>query len=100
MSRSTSRPDHEGRTTTTFIEVKGRISGADSFVVTQNELRFAANVPDSYLLALVEVSPDGPAHDQVRYLHRPYRPDVRLSFDTTATTLKWQSYWQLASEPQ
>ena len=26
----------------TFVEVKGRTAGADSFVVTQNELRFAA----------------------------------------------------------
>ena len=41
---------------TLFLEVKGRIEGADTFVVTQNELRFAANVPDAYVLALVEVS--------------------------------------------
>ena len=85
--------------TVTFIEVKGRISGADSFIVTQNELRFAANVPDSYLLALVEVSPEGRALDQVRYLRRPYGADVRLPFDTTATTLKWQAYWQRSSDP-
>ena len=81
--RSTSRDG-----TVTFIEVKGRISGADSFIVTQNELRFAANVPDSYLLALVDVSPDGPVHDQVRYLRRPYGADVRLPLDTTAASLK------------
>ena len=83
----------------TFIEVKGRIAGADSFVVTQNELRFAANVPDSYLLALVEVSPDGPAHDTVRYLRQPYGPDLRLPFDTTATTLGWNAYWHRAESP-
>jgi hypothetical protein len=35
-------------------------------VVTQNELRFAANIPDGYLLALVEVSPIGAHADQVR----------------------------------
>ncbi len=89
--------DRDG--TVTFIEVKGRISGADSFVVTQNELRFASNVPDSYLLALVDVSPDGPAHDQVRYLRRPYGSDVRLPFDATATTLNWQAYWRRSDEP-
>jgi hypothetical protein len=83
----------------TFVEVKGRIAGSDSFVVTQNELRFAANIPDDYLLALVEVSPDGPDHDRVRYLRRPYGREVKLPFDTTSTTLAWQPYWQRATEP-
>ena len=72
---------------------------ADSFTVTQNELRFAANIPDTYVLALVEVSPDGPDHDRVRYLRRPYGPDVRLPFDTTATTLAWRAYWDRAGDP-
>jgi hypothetical protein len=35
----------------TFIEVKGRVAGSPTFLVTQNELRFAANIPDHYLLA-------------------------------------------------
>jgi len=88
-----------GDGTVTFIEVKGRIAGADSFTVTQNELRFAANIPDAYLLAMVEVSPDGPGYDRVRYLHRPYGPEVRLPFDTTATTLAWAPYWTRANQP-
>ena len=78
-------PGYDVRTTTaegetSFLEVKGRIEGADTFVVTQNELRFAANVPDAYVLTLVEVSADGAEHDRVRYLARPYGPDVRLPF--------------------
>jgi superfamily II DNA or RNA helicase len=97
-------PGYDVRTTTTegetsFLEVKGRIEGADTFVVTQNELRFAANVPDAYVLTLVEVSADGAKHDRVRYLARPYGPDVRLPFDTTSTTLAWQAYWQRATPP-
>jgi hypothetical protein len=84
---------------TFFVEVKGRIEGADAFVVTQNELRFAANVPDAYVLALVEVSADGAEHDRVRYLVGPYGPDVRLPFDTTSTTLSWHAYWQRAVSP-
>ncbi len=82
-----------------FIEVKGRVSGADNFVVTQNELRFAANIPDGYLLALVEVSPSGAHADQVRYLIRPYGGEVRLPFDTTSTTLDWGAYWQRGGPP-
>ena len=84
---------------TLFLEVKGRIEGADTFVVTQNELRFAANVPDAYVLALVEVSANGAEHDQVRFLTRPYGSDVRLPFDTTSTTLSWHAYWERATSP-
>jgi len=86
--------------TVTFIEVKGRVPDADNFVVTQNELRFAANVPDAYLLALVEVSPDGATSDRVRYLTRPYGGEVRLPFDTTSTTLAWPAYWARATDPR
>jgi len=75
------------------------VTGAETFVVTQNELRFSANIPDTYLLALVEVSPDGAGHDRVRYLRRPYGPDLRLPFDTTSTTLGWTAYWHRADPP-
>jgi hypothetical protein len=97
-------PGYDVRSTTaegatSFLEVKGRIEGSDTFVVTQNELRFAANVPGAYVLALVEVSSNGPEHDRVRYLQRPYGPDVHLPFDTTSTTLAWQAYWHRATPP-
>lgn len=82
-----------------FIEVKGRIEGADTFVVTQNELRFASNVPDTYILAMVEISDRGPDHDNVRYLRQPYGDDLHLPFDTTSTTLKWRRYWDRGDHP-
>ena len=85
---------------TLFLEVKGRIEGADTFVVTQNELRFAANVPEAYILALVEVSTESAEHDRVHYLTKPYGADVRLPFDTTNTTLAWHAYWQRAKAPE
>lgn len=80
-----------------FIEVKGRVPGAATFSVTQNELRFASNIPDAYVLALVEISDQGAEKDKVRYLRRPYGPDVHLPFDTTSTNLAWQPYWQRAT---
>jgi hypothetical protein len=83
--------------TITFIEVKGRVSGARTFVVTQNELRFAANIPEAYVLGMVDVSDQGADHDRVRYLMKPYGSDVRLPFDTTSTTLAWTPYWQRAT---
>ncbi len=82
-----------------FIEVKGRIRGADTFVVTQNELRFAANVPDSYILAMVDVSPDGPEHDVIRYLRQPYGADLVLPFDAVAATLDWPNYFARGGTP-
>ena len=82
-----------------FIEVKGRISGADTFVVTQNELRFAANVPDSYILAMVDVSPDGPERDEIRYLRRPYGADLVLPFDAVSATLDWPNYFARGGTP-
>jgi hypothetical protein len=82
-----------------FIEVKGRIAGADQFVVTRNEILHALNVPESWILALVEVSLDGPRQDRVRYLREPFGDTVHLPFATTAATLNWHDYWNRGSEP-
>jgi superfamily II DNA or RNA helicase len=82
-----------------FIEVKGRIEGADTFMVTRNEILHALNVPDDWVLALVEVSADGPAGDRVRYLRKPFGDNVHLPFDTTATMLSWSEYWRRGDEP-
>jgi hypothetical protein len=82
-----------------FVEVKGRSVGADTFVVTQNELRFAANVPESYVLAMVEVSTNGPEHDAVRYLRQPYGLELVLPFDAVAATLNWPNYFARGGNP-
>jgi superfamily II DNA or RNA helicase len=54
------------------IEVKGRASGADTFFVTNREVRVGQNA-DEYRLALVDVAPDGSTSDSVRYVRRPSR---------------------------
>ena len=38
-----------------FIEVKGRIEGAETVTITKNEILTALNKPDDYILAIVEV---------------------------------------------
>jgi len=53
-----------------FIEVKGRVKGADTVTVSKNEILTAFNKPDEYILAIVEV--DGPAMHTV-YIKRPFR---------------------------
>ena len=37
-----------------FIEVKGRVSGADTVTVTRNEILYSLNKPDDFILAIVE----------------------------------------------
>jgi hypothetical protein len=40
-----------------FIEVKGRIKGAETVTVTKNEIITALNKPEHYILAIAEVPP-------------------------------------------
>ena len=54
-----------------FIEVKGRAADAATITVTKNEILCSLNMPDSFILALVEFLPDN--DHRVRYLRRPFR---------------------------
>jgi SNF2 family DNA or RNA helicase len=62
-----------------FIEVKGRVSGADTITVTKNEILYSLNKPDDFILAIVEFLPDD-AH-RVHYLRQPFRrePDFGVT---------------------
>ncbi|WP_432543035.1 helicase-related protein [Kineococcus sp. SYSU DK002] len=82
-----------------LLEVKGRVAGADDFTVTANEVLFAKNAGDRYRLAMVEVSPDGPEHDRVRYLANPFRDTELGSFAATAVRGNWPVTWGRASVP-
>ena len=44
-----------------FIEVKGRVTGADTITVTKNEILYSLNKPDDFILAIVEFL-DGETH--------------------------------------
>lgn len=89
--------DEHGRTIR--IEVKGRIAGADSFTITRNEVLTAKNLGDDYRLALVEVSPESPAHDRVRYLTRPFDSTTIDDFRITRITLDWGETWAQGGDP-
>ena len=62
-----------------FIEVKGRVSGADTITVTKNEILYSLNKPDDFILAIVEYL-DGGDH-RVHYLRRPFQrePDFGVT---------------------
>jgi SNF2 family DNA or RNA helicase len=53
-----------------FIEVKGRVAGADTVTVTKNEILYSLNKPDDFILAMVAFSEEG-SHE-IRYLRRPF----------------------------
>jgi len=65
-----------------FIEVKGRAAGAVSFSITKNEVLYALNKQDAYILALVIVDGDEVAH--LRYIRRPFSGTDELLFGVTS----------------
>ena len=99
-----------------FIEVKGRIKGADTVTITRNEILTALNRPEQWILALVEVprEEDLPEADafvvgdpdvdygtdsaaKVRYVRRP--PFREPGFAETSVNFKWQELWALGATP-
>lgn len=81
------------------LEVKGRIAGAQDFTITRNEVLHAKNVGDKYRLALVSVSPDGPEHDDVRYLTQPFRETSTDDFNVTKFVFHWKRMWEQGVHP-
>ena len=61
-----------------FIEVKGRVKGADTVTVTKNEILTALNKPEQFILALVEVDENATT---VRYVRTPFirEPDFGVT---------------------
>jgi hypothetical protein len=62
-----------------FVEVKGRVAGADTITVTKNEILTSLNKPDDYILAIVEFLSDD--QHRVHYIRRPFRrePDFGVT---------------------
>jgi superfamily II DNA or RNA helicase len=62
-----------------FIEVKGRVAGADTITVTKNEILTSLNKPEDFILAIVEFLGDD-AH-RVHYLRQPFKrePDFGVT---------------------
>jgi superfamily II DNA or RNA helicase len=100
-----------------FIEVKGRIAGADTVTVTKNEILTALNKPEDYILALVQVphsqefipgdvSLVKPAQSSyqlkdhgcmIRYIQRPFQKEP--DFDVTSVNYNWRKLWERGNLP-
>ncbi|PWU52347.1 helicase [Micromonospora sp. S4605] len=81
-----------------FIEVKGRIQGAEDFIVTRNEVLYGKNA-DRYRLALVVVDRESNGHDSVRYLDEPYKGLDFGTFQVEAVRVNWQITWAEGRTP-
>jgi superfamily II DNA or RNA helicase len=80
-----------------FIEVKGRVAGAETFTVTRSEIGIGRNKPDQHLLALVEVEKG--VGREARYLQRAFEEVGDLPFASISVTLKWRPYFEKATVP-
>jgi superfamily II DNA or RNA helicase len=78
-----------------FIEVKGRVTGADTVTVTKNEILTSLNKPEDFILALVEFL-DGETH-RVHYLRRPFQREP--DFGVTSVNYGLAELLSRAAEP-
>jgi hypothetical protein len=78
-----------------LLEVKGRVSGADTVTVTKNEILTSLNKPDDFILALVEFL-DGETH-RVHYLRRPFQREP--DFGVTSVNYNFAELLVRAGEP-
>ncbi|MDJ1171831.1 helicase-related protein [Roseofilum sp. BLCC_M154] len=73
-----------------FIEVKGRIEGAETVTITKNEILTALNQPENYRLALVQVPP-ALEPCQIRYIKNPFQREP--DFAACSVNYSWQELW-------
>jgi hypothetical protein len=63
-----------------FIEVKGRVTGADTITGTKNEILYSLNKPDDFILAIVEFIDE--SRHRVHYLRCPFeRSGITTDFN-------------------
>jgi len=81
-----------------FIEVKGRIKGADTLTVTKNEILTSLNQSEQFILAMVEFI-DDKTH-RVRYLRNPFvDAGVTRNFNGTSADFKFADLLARAGDP-
>ena len=78
-----------------FIEVKGRVQGAETITVTKNEILTSLNKPDDYILALVEFLDD--RNHRVRYVRRPFRREP--DFGATSVNYSFSELLARSEDP-
>jgi superfamily II DNA or RNA helicase len=82
-----------------FIEVKGRVEGAEEFWVTRTEALHGKNSAARSRLAMVSVHPGGPELDLVRYIVDPFRDVDFGDFAATGMIGNWLKEWERGVDP-
>jgi hypothetical protein len=77
-----------------FIEVKGRVSGANTITVTRNEILYSLNKPDDFILAIVEFD-DG--REKLHYIRRPFNREP--DFGVTSVNYSFAELLAKAEDP-
>jgi len=84
-----------------FIEVKGRVKGADIVTCTSNEIKTGKNVaqdnPNRYILAIVEVEND--TSNPAKYVRKPF-DKTEISFDVTSVNFDIKKLLAKSEEPR
>ncbi len=78
-----------------FIEVKGRIDGADTVTITRQEVITSLHEPDRFILAIVQVR-DGYVQEP-RYVRRPFSQEP--DFGVTAIQVNIENLLERAEKP-
>lgn len=78
-----------------FLEVKGRVTGADTITVTKNEILYSLNKPDDFILAIVEFLGDG--DHRIHYLRKPFHREP--DFAVTSVNYKLDELISRATQP-
>ena len=86
-------PDTRGHR---FIEVKGRVDGADTVMITRQEIITSLHEPEKFILAVVEVS--GGLAGEPRYV-RGALDEREPPFDQTAIQFKLKRLLDRAGAP-
>jgi hypothetical protein len=78
-----------------FIEVKGRVEGADTVTVSKNEILAGLNKPDDFFLAVIEVGfqADTATALNLHYIKRPFRREP--DFAATSVNYNWKELKEL-----
>jgi len=79
-----------------FLEVKGRVTGADILTVTKNEILYSLNKPENFILAIVEFCAGG-TH-KVQYLRRPFQREP--DFSVTSVNYNFAELLARAEDPR
>jgi superfamily II DNA or RNA helicase len=87
------RPDG----TLLFVEVKGRVVGADTVTVTRNEILTGLNKVEDHVLALAEVG-DQEANE-LRYVREPFAGTEDLYFGIASVNFDWGKMWERGKTP-